>query len=43
MPSKRYTPIPLGQFPPFSFSGGPTDDLIAGAGWVDGLWIFRGQ
>lgn len=36
-----YAPIPFDQFLPFSYPGRPANDLIAGAAWVDGLWVFR--
>ncbi len=36
-----YAPIPFDQFLPFSYPGRPANDLIAGAAWADGLWIFR--
>jgi len=38
-----YPPIPFAQFTPFSYPGAPANELIGGAAYVDGLWIFRGQ
>lgn len=38
-----YPPIPYDQFPPFTYPGRPDNYMIGGAGWVDGLWIFRGE
>ena len=38
-----YPPIPYDQFTPFAYPGRPANDLIGGAAWVDGLWIFRGE
>ena len=36
-----YSPIPYDEFPPFTYPGRPANDLVAGAAWLDGLWIFR--
>lgn len=36
-----FPPIPFGQFAPFTYPGAPANELIAGAVWLDGLWIFR--
>lgn len=38
-----YAPVPFAQFPPFSYPGAPANNLIGGAAWVDGLYIFRGE
>ena len=38
-----YAPIPFDQFPPFTYPGRPDNNLIGGAAWLDGLWIFRGE
>lgn len=38
-----YPPIPYDQFTPFAYPGRPANDLVGGAAWVDGLWIFRGE
>ena len=38
-----YPPVPFAQFPPFSYPGAPANDLIGGAAWVEGLYIFRGE
>ncbi len=38
-----YPPIPYDQFPPFTMQGAPANDLVGGAAYVDGLWIFRGE
>jgi len=38
-----YAPIPFSQFAPFTYPGAPSNDLIGGAAWVDGLFIFRGE
>jgi hypothetical protein len=38
-----YSPVPFAQFPPFSYPGAPPNELIGGAAWLDGLYIFRGE
>ena len=38
-----YPPIPYAQFTPFSYPGAPPNNLVGGAAWVDGLYIFRGE
>jgi len=38
-----YPPIPYDQFTPFTYPGRPANELVGGAAWVDGLWIFRGE
>ncbi len=38
-----YAPVPFAQFPPFAYLGAPANNLIGGAAWVDGLYIFRGE
>lgn len=38
-----YPPIPYAQFTPFSYPGAPPNNLVGGAAWIDGLYIFRGE
>jgi hypothetical protein len=38
-----YPPIPYEQFPPFTLTGAPANDLVGGAVHVDALWVFRGE
>lgn len=38
-----YPPVAYEQFAPFSFPGTPANNLIGGAAYVDGLYIFRGE
>ena len=38
-----YPPVPFAQFPPFGYPGAPANNLIGGAAWVEGLYIFRGE
>lgn len=38
-----YPPVPYEQFAPFTYPGTPANNLIGGAAYVDGLYIFRGE
>lgn len=38
-----YPPVPYNEFKPFSYPGAPPNNLVGGAAWVDGLYIFRGE
>lgn len=38
-----YAPVPYAQFGPFGYPGAPANNLIGGASWTDGVYIFRGE
>ncbi len=38
-----FPPVPYNEFGPFGYPGAPPNNLVGGAAWVDGLYIFRGE
>ena len=38
-----FPPVTYPRFTPFGYPGAPPSDLVGGAEWLDGLWIFRGE
>lgn len=38
-----YAPVSYAEFAPFTYIGAPLNELIGGADWLEGLWVFRGE